>query len=445
MSEFIPSSAETQLAALQAFRRAAYDCLRQAQDALFELVDAALLTPAVTAFAELSCAPVFRRRWPSLYEALQDGRPARAALLKLYVGLLPTQRLIVAGDHTAWSRLAAPTLRERTIEHQPTPVPGNRPITVGYGYSTLVGVPESRGSWALPLLHERITPAETPIAKAVAQLAQLCKLLAVRPLSLWDSEYGCAPFILASAAIQADKLIRLRPNLCLWGPPPAYGGKGRPREHGAKFKLSDATTWGPPAEQLVVDDAELGRVEVALWRGVHLRKAKHHPLRLVRIHRPAAADTRRARKDLWVAWHGEEPPPLAEWWRTYLRRFAVDHWYRFAKQRLHWTLPHLATPEQADRWSDLMPLMTWQLWLARAVVADNPLPWQKPQGAVALTPGRVCRGLGGVLAAIGTPTQAPKPRGKSPGWPKGRERHPADATQSSKRPKRGPQQGMVHE
>ena len=68
MSEFIPSSAETQLAALQAFRRAAYDCLRQAQDALFELVDAALLTPAVTAFAELSCAPVFRRRWPSLYD-----------------------------------------------------------------------------------------------------------------------------------------------------------------------------------------------------------------------------------------------------------------------------------------------------------------------------------------------------------------------------------------
>ena len=34
-------------------------------------------------------------------------------------------------------------------------------------------------------------------------------------------------------------------------------------------------------------------------------------------------------------------------------------------QRLHWTLPKLRTPEQSERWSDLMPLMSWQLWLAR--------------------------------------------------------------------------------
>ncbi|MEO1765513.1 MAG: hypothetical protein AAFR83_27235, partial [Cyanobacteria bacterium J06629_18] len=51
--------------------------------------------------------------------------------------------------------------------------------------------------------------------------------------------------------------------------------------------------------------------------------------------------------------------------------------YRFAKQRVHWTLPKLSTPEQSDRWSDLMPLITWQLWLARDIVKDNPLPWQK--------------------------------------------------------------------
>jgi hypothetical protein len=25
-----------------------------------------------------------------------------------------------------------------------------------------------------------------------------------------------------------------------------------------------------------------------------------------------------------------------------------------------------------------MPLMTWELWLARDIVADNPLPWHKP-------------------------------------------------------------------
>ena len=30
-------------------------------------------------------------------------------------------------------------------------------------------------------------------------------------------------------------------------------------------------------------------------------------------------------------------PTLSQLWRLYLRRFAIDHWNRFAKQRLHWT------------------------------------------------------------------------------------------------------------
>ena len=98
----------------------------------------------------------------------------------------------------------------------------------------------------------------------------------------------------------------------------------------------------------------------------------------------------------------------------------IEHWYRFAKQRLHWTLPKVKTPEQGERWSDLMPMLSWQLWLARDIVADCPLPWQKPQENP--TPGRVCQGMGGVLTQIGTPAARPKPRGKSPGWPKGRPR-----------------------
>ena len=67
-----------------------------------------------------------------------------------------------------------------------------------------------------------------------------------------------------------------------------------------------------------------------------------------------------------------------------------------------------------------MPMMTWELWLAREMMVDNPLPWQKPQ--VNLTPGRVAQGFGTVIAMIGTPASAPKPRGKSPGWQKGKIR-----------------------
>ena len=91
------------------------------------------------------------------------------------------------------------------------------------------------------------------------------------------------------------------------------------------------------------------------------------------------------------------------------------------KQRLYWTLPNFGTKEQCDRWSDLMLMMTWELWLACEVIVDCPLPWQKPQ--IKLTPGRVAQGFGAVIALIGTPTSLPKPRGKSPGRKKGQLRN----------------------
>ena len=56
-----------------------------------------------------------------------------------------------------------------------------------------------------------------------------------------------------------------------------------------------------------------------------------------------------------------------------VRRFGCDRWYKFVKQRLHWTLPNLRTPEQSERWSDLMPPRSWQLWLARDLVVQNVL------------------------------------------------------------------------
>ena len=45
-----------------------------------------------------------------------------------------------------------------------------KPITLGHGYSTVAWIPEKKGSWALPLRHERITSFETPISKAAFQL-----------------------------------------------------------------------------------------------------------------------------------------------------------------------------------------------------------------------------------------------------------------------------------
>jgi len=85
MSEQQNSSAKEHFNKLIRFRQAVYGCLGKARDALFELSDAVIQLRQIQSFAELSCAPVFRRKWSSVYEALQDGQPNGAELLDVYV------------------------------------------------------------------------------------------------------------------------------------------------------------------------------------------------------------------------------------------------------------------------------------------------------------------------------------------------------------------------
>ena len=260
---------------------------------------------------------------------------------------------------------------------------------------------------------------ENPITKAAAQLRLVCQNLPQRPLSLWDAEYGCASFVKQTADITADKLMRLRSNRVLYGAPPPYTGVGRPRVHGEKFKLNDTTTWCPPEQMIEVNDPKLGRLYLRLWCNLHFYQSAQYSMYVIQVERIDEGELRKT-KPLWLVWVGEQMPTLSSIWQRYLRRFAVDHWYRFIKQRLHWTLPHFSTPEQSERWSDLMPTLSWQLWLARDSIQDCPLPWQK--SSIILSPGRVANSFAAVLARIGTPATTPKPRGKSPGWTPGRPR-----------------------
>ncbi len=72
------------------------------------------------------------------------------------------------------------------------------------------------------------------------------------------------------------------------------------------------------------------------------------------------------------------PPDLAVVWQASSARFAIAHTLRFFKQTLKWTTPKLRQPAAADRWTWLLLLAYVQLRLARDLVADVRLPWQRP-------------------------------------------------------------------
>lgn len=162
--------------------------LGKGKDAISDLMDAVLTSPRANSFVELSLSPVFRRAWSSVYAGLRSSRPQRHKLMRLGIEQIPTTpRPLLAGDHTAPPRPEARTLKDRTIEHQPTQIAGNKPIAIGHGFSTIAWIPEAQGSWALPLRHERITSFETPLSRAAFQLGQVCKQLVVRPIVTYEA------------------------------------------------------------------------------------------------------------------------------------------------------------------------------------------------------------------------------------------------------------------
>ena len=423
---------------LRSFRQEVHRLLTKAKDATFELMDAVMTTRQASSLAEFSLSPVFRRQYPSTYEAIEDSRPQRNQAMKLFISRIPSQTYIaLAIDHTPWARPDAKTLKDRTYEHQGKTKNG---IAIGQGHSTIAWLPEAESGWALPLRHERITSWESPIAKAAWQLKQVLKHCEQKVVVFLDREYGNAKWVLAIAECKVDCMMRIRSNACLYGIPPVYSGHGRPYKYGEKFKLADSETWTEPESCLELTDTVCGRVRVKMWTRLYLYGAAQNQVNLILVQRIDPTKSGKILPPLWLVWTGERTMPLEEIWDQYLRRFGIEHWYRFAKQRLHWTMPSLKTPEQCERWSDLMPIMTWQLWLARDLVTQYHLPWQS--ATVKLSPGRVAQSMLALLIEIGTPASAPKSRGKSSGRAKGfkctfRTRYPvARKTYSrSKKPK----------
>jgi hypothetical protein len=419
------ASTTEQFNKLIAFRQALYaHGLTQARDAQFELLDALLLSGPIHSFAELSLSPVFRRLWPSAYAAIADGRQDQRWLQRYLTAQAPASGVqVFALDATAWPHPQARTLPGLQYVYSPTRTVLGTSVVVGHAYSILAWVPQAHRSWALPLSVERIPPAQTAVEMGVCQVQQLCHdrsagLDQDLHVIVGDGSYGNARFLRPLRASGCAQVVRLRRDRVLYRAPGPYQGRGRPRVHGERFAFKDPQTWGPPDAEVEVEQPHWGRVRLQRWDGLHLREAAAVALSVVRV----ASHLERARPPapVWLGYQGPpQPSPLTQW-QWYQQRWPTEPATRFRKQRLYWTLPLFQRAEQCDRWTQLVNLAQWQLFLARELVLDRPLPWQRPQAQ--LTPGRVRAGLGGLFARIGTPARPPQPRGKSPGWPKGRPR-----------------------
>lgn len=332
------------------FRQEMSQMLGKGKDATFELMDSVMTTRNAYCLGEFSLSPLFRRKWHSTYEAIQDCRPNRNKLMKRYIQEIPElEYVLLAIDRTAWELKDAKTMKDRGYQHSAS---SKNSSVLGQGYSTIAWLPEAEASWRLPLRHERITSFETPISKARWQLQQVCQEIQQKVLVVLDCEYGNSSWINQTADLSASKLMRIRSNCCLYAEPENYTGKGRPKRHGRKFKVNDEATWWQADFIVEINDSKLGLIRVSKWQKLHFKTAYQQQLSLIKVERLNHKKTGNPHRPLWLVWVGEEFLTLEKVWSQYARRFGVDHWYRFAKQRLHWTLPSFSTPQQCEKWSD---------------------------------------------------------------------------------------------
>lgn len=401
------------------------------RDALTDLLDAVLVGAGPTSLVRHSLAPVFRRGWSSVCDALSEGTLAVPALRRLLAQQAPP---VLAGarelwvlDGTIWPRPAAVTSPERTYGRFVTGGTPHGGIIGAWEYQWLVQIPEASGSWALPLeIDRRDLAAGTATTLAVRQLRAALAVRpadAPRPLLLLDSHYDVVELL--EAGCQVDVLARLACNRRFYRRPGPYAGKGAPRKHGPVFRLADPTTHGFSDRTQFLPDPDYGLVRADVWSGLHTQPAPLVALTVLRISVAHLPRRPTPPKPLWLVWTGGPlPADPRVVWHWYQRRFAVEHLFRFLKSTLGWTTIRPRAPQTADRWSWLLAAGVWQLWLARPIVTDARLPWEPASSAV-LSPGRVRRGFAGLLAILGTPAQPPRPRGKSPGRQVGQGPGPA--------------------
>jgi hypothetical protein len=433
---------------LSAFRSGWYGALTRRADALFEIGEALLCCEgAVACPPRLSLTPVFRRGWGSVYAALARGRIDEDALRDVLVARRPAHwPLVFAVDASTWARCDAETSPDRGFYYHPSRHSAGQPIVAGWSYQWIAQLGWEKNSWTAPLDVRRLHPREDTVAVTAAQVTALVTRLGSTgavPLVVFDAGYDPIALTVALAGVRVQLLVRIRGKRVFYRDPPARaaGALGRPRRHGTRFACDDPATWGAPSDECSCEDDQYGRVQVSAWAGLHPALAgrgrwaepSQPPIvagTIIRVQVEHLPKPTRAVKTLWLWWAGPGAPDLDTCWRAYLRRFDLEHTFRFAKNTLGWTVPRMRTPEQGDRWTWLILCSLTQLRLARELVVDRRLPWERRLDPTRLTPARVRRGFHGLRATLGTPAAPTKPSRAGPGRPKGsrsgpRTRHPA--------------------
>src|SRR5258708_10447781 len=279
---------------LKQIRQQLYECMPRGADALFNLADALLSESQAQSLPELSVSPFFERQWPSVYEALEDGRINVEHLRALWVKALLAERaesepIWIGVDTSNLSRADAGASADRTTIHLPNLPLVDKAIGIGWTFSTVVLIPEQASSWTPILDQERVSSEQTAIEVAIAQLQALRPLFGSRRvIILADRWYGTPEFLRACHELGYSVLIRLKSNRKLYRVPVRTHRHGAPPKDGPLFQGKRPETHGTADEVHSQEQASGGKVEISRCSHLHFPQDRQLDLALIKVYREAA-------------------------------------------------------------------------------------------------------------------------------------------------------------
>jgi len=426
-----------------------------------DLVDALSSNTTAKSVVELSLNPQFQRTYTALNKAIRVeclGGQQLARLASQTIAPPQARKFYLIGaDVTSNPRPFAATLQDRGFVYQPNTIKGNKPIAIGHQYSFVAFLPErdraKTGPWVVPLAIKRVTSQENKEQVGAKQIRVILEddelpFGNAFCVEVEDSAYSKSGFLNANR----DKknlvtITRARGTRSFCREVKLEAGanieRGHPTWYGSPFCLKAPDTWGVPddvAETSFISQRKVTyRVEIQAWHNLLMRGKKdipmhQHPFTLVKIRWYQPNGDVLYAKPLWLIVMGDRRAELSllDIYQAYLQRYDLEHFFRFGKQKL--LLDKFQTPDaqHEENWWRLVALAYLQLWAARDLVSQLPRPWERYLPSVVnklITPAAVLRDMGRIIRQIGTPSPAPKARGKSPGRAKGmlltpRKRHP---------------------
>ena len=285
----------------------------------------------------------------------------------------------------------------------------------GWNYSWIAQLNWARDSWTTPVDVARIPPREDAGRATATQVRNLVRRLHPSgrdpvPMFAFDAGYDPIGLAVDLADVRAQIVVRIRDDRVFYADPPtrppSHERPTAPPRRGVRLRRRPAT-WPTPDTAYVTEDPQYGRVEVTAWSGLHPRLARRgrwaHARRtpivtgtVIRVeveHLPKP--TGRAKKTLWLWWAGPPAPPATSTCAGAPTSAASTSSTPCASPRTPSAGPprRCAPPNRPTGGPGSSSPVYTQLRLARGLVADQRLPWERPRDPTRLTPARIRRGF----------------------------------------------------